>query len=632
MRSRSSSHVKFVSLAATLVLSVGCNGDSKKGEPPPPQSTEELRQAIEAVLLDTKTPGASVVLASMDQVLWAEGIGSADLASGQEVTPETMFRAGSISKSFVAIALLKLQEQGKVRLDDRLRDLVGDVEFANPWESTDPLRLVHLLEHTSGFDELGVRDWAAAAPDCELRVSLAVDPRPRTSRWRPGSFYSYSNAGYALAGYAVERASGEPFDHYIENEVFAPLQMTTATFLQTETVRQRLATGYGPDGVTATSYEHVPGRSAGALNVTPIELVHLVQMLLNRGVFRGTRLLEPESVDRLQSAATGLGATGRARYGLGNYPTFYKGFRFHGHGGAIESYVARYGYAPDRGVGYVLMLNSFNRSALEQTEKLILGYLTRDWGTASLPTATVSDDRLRQFAGYYEPHTPRVESERFVDRLLGVQQVAVAGGGLKVNGLAGEMTLLPAGGDGLFRGEEESDATVAFVESDGEMFAVSMNSQQGRTNYRRTPGWWVWGQRAIAVFCAVMMLSAVLFALVWVPRKLLGRMRGVRHISVRALPVVAVFLVAAATALLIAGSADYPDERFGVPTVWSVGFCVLTWLFAGTAIVGLMQTIRAQRWEVNRWVRRHALLVSVANVVVVGYLGYWGIIGLRTWA
>jgi CubicO group peptidase (beta-lactamase class C family) len=195
MRSRSSSCFKLLSLAAVVALSVGCDGDSKKGEPPAPQSTEKLRQSIEAVLLETGTPGASVVLVSKDQVLWAAGVGSADLATGREVTPNTMFRAGSISKSFVAIALLKLQEQGKVRLDDRLRDLLGDGEFANPWEDTDPLRLVHLLEHTSGLDDIALCEYAASVPNSDHHESLAFDPRPRTSRWRPGRFFSYSNAG-----------------------------------------------------------------------------------------------------------------------------------------------------------------------------------------------------------------------------------------------------------------------------------------------------------------------------------------------------------------------------------------------------------------------------------------------------
>lgn len=224
-----------------------------------------------------------------------------------------------------------------------------------------------------------------------------------------------------------------------------------------------------------------------------------------------------------------------------------------------------------------------------------------------------------------------MELVRFIDRLLGGQYVAVESNGLKVSGLADEpMILLPTGGRGLFRGEQEPEPSIAFVEVDGEMYAVS--SLPGRTNYRRVPGWWGWGQRAVAAFCALMMLIGVLFAVVWSPRKLLGRMRGVRHLSVRILPVVAAFWLTATSAILVVGSAAYPSQLFGTPAFWSVCFCLLTRLFGVTAVAGLVQAVRARRWEVNRWVRRHALFVSVANLVVVGYLGYWGIIGLRTWA
>ena len=102
--------------------------------------------------------------------------------------------------------------------------------------------------------------------------------------------------------------------------------------------------------------------------------------------------------------------------------------------------------------------------------------------------------------------------------------------------------------------------------------------------------------------------------------------------SVRLLPLAAVICLVAACGLLLASIRNNPVERLGNPTVWSVGFCVLTWLFALTTVAGLVQTLRARRWEVRLWVRRHALLVSVGNVVVLAYLAYWGIIGLRFWA
>jgi CubicO group peptidase (beta-lactamase class C family) len=627
------SRVGLLCLTVLPLFSLSCAGKPQESEPPVPQTTEELQQAIADVLKETKTPGAGVVLVSKDEVLWTAGIGLADRATGRQVTPETMFRAGSISKSFVALALLKLQEEGKLQLDDRIHDLVGDIEFTNPWEETDPLRLVHLLEHTSGFNEISIREFAANVPAISHLDALAFDASVRTSRWRPGRFFSYSNANYALAGHVIERVSGRTFDPYLDEEILTPLQMKSASFLLTNTVRQNLATGYAEDGTTALPYEHILGRASGALNTTPGELAQLVQMLLNRGEYRGVRLLKPESIDRMETPTTAVTAQHgmRAGYGLGNYTMSYKGFRFHGHAGGMQNYLALYGYAPDHGVGYVFMINAANGQAMERIEKLILAYLTRDQSRPTPPSAELPDERLQAFTGYYEPHTPRIELIRFLDRLLGIRHVTRDNGTLQVRGLTSKpLTLVPAEGTALFGDEDDPAASIAFVEDEGEFFLLSGALRVG--NYRRVPGWWVWGQAAVVGFCVAMMVSAVLFPLVWLPRKLLGRMKGVRHWSVRLLPLLAVLCLGAAFVLFFGAAASKPIDRLGHPTAWSVGFCVLTWLFAVMAVAGLVQAIRASRWEVNRWMWTHALLVSAANVVVLCYLAYWGVIGLRTWA
>jgi hypothetical protein len=129
------------------------------------------------------------------------------------------------------------------------------------------------------------------------------------------------------------------------------------------------------------------------------------------------------------------------------------------------------------------------------------------------------------------------------------------------------------------------------------------------------------------------MLSSLLFAVVWVPRRLLGRMRAVQHLSVRALPLVAVLCLIGTFVLLVqAGDATLAINRLGRVTPFSIGVCVLTWLFAVATILGLVQVVRAGPMGVRRSVRIHSLLVVAANVVALAYLAYWGIIGLRTWA
>ncbi len=300
--------------------------------------------------------------------------------------------------------------------------------------------------------------------------------------------------------------------------------MKNASFLRTNAVQRNLATGYHPDGVTETPYQHRPD---GVLNTTPADLSHLVQMLLSRGTYEGVRLLNRESIERMETPTTSAAARRGIRdgYGLGIYTFPYKCFRFRRHGGVTTGFVALYGYASDHGVGYVVMINAGNFGAAEQIEKLVHSYLTRQWAAPTPPSATLSDEQIQMFTGYYEPHTPAFEMARFMDRLLGIKHATNDNGVLRVRGLMGEPeSLLPVDTKGFFRGEEDPAATAAFIEEDGELFLVRTGIFQG--NYRRIPAWWVWGQISVAILCLVVMSSAVLFAIVWVPRWVLGRVPG----------------------------------------------------------------------------------------------------------
>jgi CubicO group peptidase (beta-lactamase class C family) len=150
---------------AALVFFLFCSSLVAADPPPPaPKTTAELDQALRKVLVETKTPGVGVSVVAHDRVLWTAGIGKADVAKGIEVTPDTLFRIGSVSKSIVSLSILKLEEQGKLHLTDTARSLAPEIPFSNPWESTDPVRIVNLLEHTTGFDDLHFSEYANNDP------------------------------------------------------------------------------------------------------------------------------------------------------------------------------------------------------------------------------------------------------------------------------------------------------------------------------------------------------------------------------------------------------------------------------------------------------------------------------------
>ena len=179
----------------------------KDEKPKPPSPSDELQQQLEKILKDTHTPGVSVAIVRKDGPEWVTGLGTADVASGRAATADTLFRIGSTSKAFASLSILMLADQGKLTLDDPVHKLVPDVWFENRWESTDPIRVVNLLEHTTGWDDMHLREYAKQAPDSmSVREGLDYDHHSRTSRWRPGTRMAYCNSGPPVAAYIVEKA------------------------------------------------------------------------------------------------------------------------------------------------------------------------------------------------------------------------------------------------------------------------------------------------------------------------------------------------------------------------------------------------------------------------------------------
>ena len=156
-------------------------------KPKPAQSIPELRQQLEKILHDTHTPGVSVAIVHREGPEWVAGLGKANVAANQPATADTLFRIGSTSKAFVSLSILKLVNEGKLSLQDPVHKLVPEIYFENRWEATDPVRVVDLLEHTTGWDDLHLHEYAKDAKGMTLREGLDYYHHSRVSRWPPGT-------------------------------------------------------------------------------------------------------------------------------------------------------------------------------------------------------------------------------------------------------------------------------------------------------------------------------------------------------------------------------------------------------------------------------------------------------------
>ncbi|MEO7655406.1 MAG: serine hydrolase domain-containing protein, partial [Sphingomicrobium sp.] len=238
--------------------------------------------------------GAVVTVVKDGQILTSRGYGYADVEKRTPVDPDrTLFRPGSVSKLITWTAVMQQVEQGKIDLN---ADVNKYLDFKIPAYQGKPVTMRQLMTHTAGFEEQLkglIGHDRAAVPSYDKMLKRWVPKRI----FAPGSTPAYSNYGTSLAGYIVERTSGEPFDDYLERHIFAPLRMTRSTFRQPlpGPLKPLMATGYNKASGDKVEFEIVGPAPAGSMSSTGNDMARFMMAHLNGGELDGARILKPET-------------------------------------------------------------------------------------------------------------------------------------------------------------------------------------------------------------------------------------------------------------------------------------------------------------------------------------------------
>ncbi len=604
----------------------------RAAEPPaPPKDIPELQARLAQLAEDAGVPGAGVALFDHGGVTWAGGVGYADLTAKKPVSADTLFRAGSITKSFIAVALLQLAEHHAIDLDARLKDIAPEIPVSNPWDKTDPVTVAEVLEHTAGFDDMHFPRLynLHEAADLPLLTVLQRSKPELKVRWRPGTRMSYSNPDYLIAGYLIEKLSGESYERYVTEHVLRPLGLTRASLTLDAATLTDLAQGYEGTPPEAVTPEQIYLRPAGALAVSPAELAHLGVLLLDRGQWQNAPFLSSVSVTRMETPKTGLAARHGLDYGYGfaDYSSYIGGYEFHGHDGGIDGFISRYAYAPDEGVGFVLLVNtSTPGSFMREGSKLLASYLMRSQPKPLGAVSSADPKALGGMAGYYRAGNPRNQVFAGLDWLLSVAKVEPDGkGALLYSPLIGEAERLgPVGVDLWARGDDPGPSVVSYMEDGRQVLDFA-----GGGGWMVKTSWLsAYGALWFSCLALLLMLSSVVMAPVWLVRLIGGQMRGLRHWEVRLLPLAAV----TAFAFMLAAAAGIQPLQLGSVNVHTVIFYGASVLFAFLSLAAFVQAGRSFRWDMNRWARWQAFAAASACLGMTAFLGYWGLIGLRLWA
>ncbi|MFV3075394.1 serine hydrolase domain-containing protein [Niveispirillum fermenti] len=331
----------------------------------PPVTTHPLTASDVETLIDGFLPyalkrgdiaGAVVTIVKDGQILLGKGYGVADRETGQAIDPETtMFRPGSISKLFTWIAVMQQVEAGRLDLD---ADVNQYLDFKLPATFAEPITMRHLMTHTAGFEEK-VKDLIVlGGPPADLGTLLAGHIPARI--FKPGTTAAYSNYATALAGYIVQRLSGEPFADYIDRHILVPAGMPHSSMAQPlpAHLAPLMAKGYESSRDPAQPFEIVNPAPAGSLSASGADMGRFMIALLNGGEGPNGRILKPETLAQMQKPHHRPLPGQQLAMGLGFYEQNRNGYRIMGHGGDTVLFHSDLALWLDEGVGLFISMNS----------------------------------------------------------------------------------------------------------------------------------------------------------------------------------------------------------------------------------------------------------------------------------
>ena len=615
--------MRILIVALTFVaicLGLPVHAADSKDTPKPAASLEELDKRLADTFSKAKVPGVSVTIIEGGQIVLTKGYGFADLKTKRPVTPETVFRAGSISKSFTAIGVMMLVEEGKLSLDSKLAELMPELQYDNPWEETDPIRLVHLLEHTTGFDDIRFHHYFLEGKDVPL--SDAVNQYgPYKSRWRPGTMTSYSNAGPVIVGRIIEKASGQRFQDFMASRLTGPLGMESAYWTRELPITDRLSKSYKNTDGDEEPFVEILARPSGSLNVTSKDLAKLPLLMLGRGTLDARTYLSTASIERIERPETNDGARAGLTYGYGLGNMIYAGRKavFHGHDGGIDGFVSKYEYAPGQGAGFVVMANLGTEEVFNAGEE-IRSYLERNLPESRAAAAPLAPEQLEQLTGFYQSITPRQQMLAIIDSIFGWQIARARDGELEFND-----TKRIHIGNNLFQKTDKAVPNIVFV-PDGD--DVLMFTPTGAD--RKVPLPELVGKAALAAVYVLALALSALYMLIWIPSAFLGRLTDRGGLTIRLLPWLAILSTVVVAGLAVVGfqGADLAQIGKPGPLGWALYGATLA-----TPVLGVLALLRAAKGAPNariivRWI---AWLSSIATLAFAGYLGAYGWIGIKLW-
>lgn len=391
-------------------------------------------------------PGAAVLVSKKGQVIYHKAFGMANLELDVPLKPEHVFRIGSVTKQFTCAAVMQLEEQGKLSLQDDLTKFIPDYPTHGK-----KITVEHLLTHTSGIKSYtGMQEWTDEVRRKDFSVSALVDYfKDQPMDFEPGEKYQYNNSGYILLGFIIEKVSGQTYAEYVAEHFFKPLGMNNSYYGDVAPVIKNRAAGYSQAGVDG-GYNNAPYLSmtqpyaAGSL-LSTVEDLNIWTKALHSG-----KVLKPESLKKMTTPYI-LPDDTNTHYGYGLQMGNLLGSSTVEHGGGINGFLSDLLYLPNEDVCVAILTNCDCESPRELSAKIAALVIGKPYQPTPI---NLEASALGQYVGVFE----NAQKEQRVISMENGQLYSQRSGGQKFK-------LMPYGPDQFFF--EASFARITFERENG---------------------------------------------------------------------------------------------------------------------------------------------------------------------
>ncbi|WP_083253226.1 serine hydrolase domain-containing protein [Flavivirga aquatica] len=429
-----------------------------------------LEKELEQTLISQGLTGA-VWSTVLNGEITTGAVGLKNIVSKEKLSSTDKVQVGSITKTLIALGILRLSSQNKLTIDAPVNTIVPNLQLNNPWATTNPITVRDLLNHTSGLQDAKL--WqifsTKITSTTPLKSIVSEDISVLKVRTKPGTRFSYSNIGYTILGIIIEEITGESYESYLHKNLLAPLGMKHSTFQftsqTTENADESLAMGHFEDGSTQ---ENVPMhiRAAGQFTTTAHDMALLAKFLLGNGSINEKPFIKKELLNQMGEPTT----TDANKHGLsGGYQFGFNHTDRHGvlgyyHSGNIIGYRATFHVFPKEKKAFFISFNMDSEIAnYQKFNKIFIDYLKIEKPKKqeiqnSLP------NNIEDYYGFYRLNPVRFEVSAYFDLLFNSIKVDAVDNKLKIASLQKKSYYLLPVGENLFKVKNKVKASHVLYE------------------------------------------------------------------------------------------------------------------------------------------------------------------------